>query len=316
MLNRRYLRIKTFQSLYAFWQSDSGSAARIEKELFNGVDRTYDLFLSLMLVFGELRHIAELRIEERKKKQLPTENDLNPNQRFVEHPILRKIATSERLRLEAEKRKVSWVGNHALFTALYKEVENHQIVTDYMKEPPLGFKRDQGFLVQLFTELIANHEALQEVFEARNIAWLEDLDLAASLVKRSLEQMSATDTGDLDMDLLTRDNKEDNDFVSLLFRKTIEHTEENEKAISEKSSNWESDRIALTDMVLMQMALTEVRTFDQIPMKVTMNEYIEIAKAYSTPKSKNFINGVLDKIFIEMKADGRINKVGRGLLES
>ena len=145
---------------------------------------------------------------------------------------------------------------------------------------------------------------------------MEDLDLAASLVKRSLEQMNASDADELDLDLLTRDNKEDHDFVSLLFRKTIEQTEENEKAISEKSSNWESDRIALTDMVLMQMALTEVRTFDQIPMKVTMNEYIEIAKAYSTPKSKNFINGVLDKLFAELKESGAIRKVGRGLLES
>jgi N utilization substance protein B len=316
MLSRRYLRIKAFQGLYAYWQSDDASAARIEKEILSGIDRTYDLYLSLLLIFGELRHVAELRAEERKKKHLPTAEDLNPNRRFLDNPLIRTIAESERLRLECEKRHVSWVGHHELFTGLYKELVQHELFTAYMAEEPMGFKRDQGFVIQIFTEIIANHEDLHEVFEARSIAWLEDLDLAAALVKRSLEQTRATDTGDLALSELVRDPKEDNEFVTTLFRKSIELGDEHEEAIAEKSSNWESDRIALTDMILMKMALTEVRWFEQIPVKVTMNEYIEIAKAYSTPKSKNFINGVLDKLFIEMKADGRIRKVGRGLLES
>ncbi|MBL7946839.1 MAG: transcription antitermination factor NusB [Flavobacteriales bacterium] len=316
MLNRRYLRIKAFQSLYAYWQSDNASAARIEKELFAGIERTYDLYLSLLLVFGELRHVAELVFEERKKKRLPTPEDLNPNRRFVDNPLVRILAESERLRLECEKRKISWVGHHELFTGMYRMLETNEAVKAYMASPESTFKKDQAFVVDLFSDLIANNEGLQEVIENRNIAWMEDLDLAASLVKRTLEQMRATDSADVFMNEIVRDPKEDQEFVSTLFRKTIQHAEEHEKAISEKSSNWESDRIALSDMILMQMALTEVREFDQIPVKVTMNEYIEIAKAYSTPKSKNFINGVLDKLFIEMRGDGRIRKVGRGLLES
>jgi transcription antitermination protein NusB len=316
MLNRRYLRIKAFQSLYAHWQSDNASAVRIEKELFAGIERTYDLYLSLLLVFGELRHVAELVFEERKKKRLPTPEDLNPNRRFVDNPLVRILAESERLRLECEKRKISWVGNHELFTGMYRMLETNEAVKAYMASPESTFKKDQAFVVELFSDLIANSEGLQEVIENRNIAWMEDLDLAASLVKRTLEQMRASDSADVFMNEIVRDPKEDQEFVSTLFRKTIQHAEEHEKAISEKSSNWESDRIALSDMILMQMALTEVREFDQIPVKVTMNEYIEIAKAYSTPKSKNFINGVLDKLFIEMRGDGRIRKVGRGLLES
>jgi N utilization substance protein B len=316
MLNRRYLRIKAFQSLYAYWQSDNASAARIEKDLFAGIERTYDLYLSLLLVFGELRHVAELVFEERKKKRLPTPEDLTPNRRFVDNPVVKSIAESERLRLECEKRKISWVGNHELFTGMYRMLETNEAVKAYMASSETTFKKDQAFVVELFSELIANSEALQEVYENRNIAWMEDLDLAASLVKRTLEQMRSTDSADVFMNEIVRDPKEDQEFVSTLFRKTIQHAEEHEKAISEKSSNWESDRIALSDMILMQMALTEVRVFDQIPVKVTMNEYIEIAKAYSTPKSKNFINGVLDKLFIEMRGDGRIRKVGRGLLES
>lgn len=316
MLNRRYLRIKAFQSLYAYWQSDNPSAARIEQELFTGIERTYDLYLSLLLVFGELRHVAELVFEERKKKRLPTPEDLDPNRRFVDNPLVLSIAQSERLRLDAEKRKLSWVGHHEVFTRLYRDAQNNEAYQAYMNEGAQGFKRDQAFVVQFFTDLIANNETLQEVFETRSIAWMEDLDLAAGLVKRTLEQMRATDSSDVFLNEISRDPKEDHEFVSTLFRKTVQFAEEHEKAISEKSSNWESDRIALSDMILMQMALTEVRIFDQIPVKVTMNEYIEIAKAYSTPKSKNFINGVLDKLFIEMRGDGRIRKVGRGLLES
>lgn len=316
MLNRRYLRIKVFQSLYAYWQSDSASAARIEKELFTSIERTYDLFLSLLLVFGELRHVAELRTEERKKKRLPTAEDLDPSRRFMDNPLLRMLAQSERLRLEAEKRKISWVGNHELFTKLYRELEASEEHQAYMNDAEPSFRKDQTYMVRLFSDRIANSESLQDVYEGRSIYWLEDLDLAAGMVKRVLEQVRESDTADIAVADLERDHKEESEFVSVLFRKAIELGDEHEKAIGEKASNWESDRIALSDMILMKMALTEVRCFEQIPVKVTLNEYIEIAKAYSTPKSKNFINGVLDKLFIEMRTDGRIRKVGRGLLES
>jgi N utilization substance protein B len=170
--------------------------------------------------------------------------------------------------------------------------------------------------MDLFIEHIANYGSLHDHYEAKSIYWLEDLDLAATLVKRALEQMSENGERDSFLADLTRDPKEEQEFVTTLLRRCIEFSDEHEKAIAEKASNWEADRIAYSDMILMKMALTEVRVFDQIPVKVTMNEYIEIAKAYSTPKSKGFINGVLDKLFIEMKADGRIRKVGRGLLES
>jgi N utilization substance protein B len=316
MLNRRYLRIKVFQSLYAFWQSDTASASRLEKELLQSIERTHDLFLSLLLVFGELRHNAELRLEERKNKRLPTKEDLDPNRRFLENTLLKALASSDRLRIEAERKRLSWVGNKELFTKILKEIEVSDLYKNYMNDPAPSYKKDQAFIIALFSDHIANNESLQDVFEGRSIYWLEDLDLAATLVKRGLEQMRENDQGDVLMADLQREPKEEVEFVTALYRKTIEYGAEHEKLIGAKASNWESDRIALADMILMKMALTEVRVFDQIPVKVTLNEYIEIAKSYSTPKSKNFINGVLDKIFIEMKADGRIRKVGRGLLES
>jgi N utilization substance protein B len=316
MLNRRYLRIKVFQSLYAYWQSDSASAARIEKEMLNSIDRTTDLFLALVQVFGELRHMSELRIEERRKKRLPTAEDLEPNLRFVQHPIVVAITENERLRTECEKRRVSWVGNTELFGRLLRDVEADDAFKAFLNDPAPTFRKDQNYLVRLFTDHIANSEALQEVFETRSIHWMEDMDLAAAMVKRTIEALKEEDVLLLQLDDLDRDVQEDLEFTRSLYRRSIELGDEHEAAIAAKASNWESDRIALSDMILMKMALAEVRSFDQIPIKVTLNEYIEVAKAYSTPKSKNFINGVLDKLFIEMRAEGLVHKVGRGLLES
>ena len=316
MLNRRYLRIKVYHSLYAYWQGDDASAAKPERELFQGIERVHDLYLSLLLVFGELRHVASLRMDDRRKKHLPTANDLDPSQRFLENAIVRAVTESKRIQAECDKRRLSWVGNHELFTGMYKGLEESEEFQKYMADPEPSFAKDRDFAAWLFDERIANDEHLQDLFETRSIHWMEDIDLAASLVKRAIEQLRERSNGDELLDALSTDLKEETDFVTTLFRKAIEMGGEHEEMIAAKASNWEADRIAYSDMILMKMALTEVRIFDQIPVKVTLNEYIEIAKAYSTPKSKNFINGVLDKIFIEMKADGRIVKVGRGLLES
>ena len=316
MLNRRYLRIKVYQALYAYGQGDHPSTAALEKELIQGIGRVQDLYLQLLLVFGELRHAAELRMEERKKKRLPTPDDLNPSRRFMDNPLVKAIAQSERLRAECEKRRLSWVGSMEVFTAMLRQLEESEEYKAYMAEAAPSFAKDRAFAVQLFSERIANSESLQDVFEGRSIYWLEDLDLAAGMLKRALEQWREGQDADQVLEALTLDPVEERSFVSELFRNSIALDAEHEALIAAKASNWDAERIATSDMILMKMALTEARVFDQIPVKVTLNEYIEIAKAYSTPKSKNFINGILDKLFAEMKADGSIHKVGRGLLES
>lgn len=316
MLSRRYLRIKVFHALYAYWQTDDASVVRTEKEMVGSIERITDLFLSLLQILPELRHVALLRMEDKRRKRLPTAQDLLPNMRFVDHPIMMALAGNERLRTECEKRKVSWVGNSELFVKLLREIEADEAHVAFLADAEPTFRKDQAYFVRLFTQHIANNDDLQEIFESRSIHWMEDLDLAAGMAKRTIESMRDDDKQHLDLDELAHDPKEDIDFARSLFRKSIEHGAEHEKAIAERASNWESDRIALSDMILMKMALAEARAFEQIPVKVTLNEYIEIAKAYSTPKSKNFINGVLDKLFAEMRADERIRKVGRGLLEN
>ncbi|MBP6391464.1 MAG: transcription antitermination protein NusB [Flavobacteriales bacterium] len=316
MLNRRYLRIKVYQSLYAFWQSDSNSAARIEKELFLSIERTFDLFVSLLLTFGEFRRLAEQRIEDRKLKHLPSASDLSASRKFVDGPLITGIASSALLEAEANKRRLGWMGQMEMFQRILKQFESDPAYQAYMAEPTLDPKREQQLLQHLFLEHTAHFEELHDIYEARSIYWLEDMDLACALVKRVLEGSRDAAAFDLAVVDVLRAPQEEHDFVSTLFRKCIEQGPEHEESIGEKAANWEADRIALSDMILMKMALTEVREFPEIPVKVTLNEYIEVAKAYSTPKSKNFINGILDKLFAEMKADGRIHKVGRGLLES
>ncbi|MCB9169290.1 MAG: transcription antitermination protein NusB [Flavobacteriales bacterium] len=316
MLNRRYLRIKAYQSLYAYWQSEEANAARIEKELLLSIDRTFDLYVALMLTFGELRHAAELRLEERRQKRLPSPEDLSPNRRFVDGPLLEAIVTSHVLKAEATRRRVDWTGDLDIFQKLLKAISADEAIERYMHLPSVTTRDEQQFLLHVFLEHIALFDPLHDLFETRSIYWLEDLDLACALVKRTLELARTPDQVEDAMREIMTHHQEERDFVSLLYRKTIELRQEHETAIAAKASNWELDRIAVSDMILMEMALTEARTFDQIPLKVTLNEYIEIAKAYSTPKSKNFINGILDRLFIEMKERGHIRKVGRGLLEN
>lgn len=314
MLNRRYLRIKVYQALYAFWQGEDASAARIEKELLLSIERTLDLNVQLLLLFGELRHLAGNRIMDRKQKRLPTEQDLNPNMRFVEDPVLTRLAESPRLMAEAAKRKLGWMGHGELIAKLYKQIEESPEYQAFMAGPPPTFNKSQAFVEKLFVDHIAQFEPLHDLSENRSIYWLEDLDLACSLVKRTISTMRPDDK-DLVLTDLDREPKEDHEFVTRLFRAAVEQGEVNEQAIGEKAANWDTERMAVSDMILMKMALAEVKTFEEIPTKVTMNEYIEIAKAYSTPKSKAFINGILDKLFIEGKEQGAIRKVGRGLLE-
>ncbi|MBP7516083.1 MAG: transcription antitermination protein NusB [Flavobacteriales bacterium] len=315
MLNRRYLRIKVYQALYAFWQSDGGSAAKVEKEMFLSIERTFDLYVQLMLLFGELHRIAGNRIMDRKQKHLPTAQDLAPNMRFVENTVLVLLSESKRLLLESEKRKLGWMGQGEMLNRMYKEFEESEAYKQYMAAPTAGFGKDQEVILRSFLDHISDFEPLHDYCETKSIYWLEDLDLACSLVKRSIETLKSGDT-ELALSDLDREPKEEREFVTTLFRKTIDLADEHEKEIGAKAANWEADRIALSDMILMKMALAEVKCFDQIPVKVTMNEYIEIAKAYSTPKSKNFINGILDKLFAEGRDSGVIRKVGRGLLEN
>lgn len=315
MLNRRHLRIKVLQALYAYFQSNEENYRRTENELFGAIDRIYDLYIYLMLTIPEVKAFADRKIEENKKKIRPTEEDLNPNTKFVDNIIISKIENSKKLIQISEENKINWIGDEKqeLFRKMFLAIRESETYFEHMNNGLKGFEADKQFLIDLFKIEIANFPLLYTYFEDESIHWLDDIDLACTMVLKSIKTMDDEEQEINIMDLY-KDEDDETEFTRELLRKTISMDKENEALIDELTKNWELDRIAKMDVILMKMAITEFQIFKTIPTKVTLNEYIEISKFYSTPKSNGFINGVLDKAIIKLQAEDKIVKIGRGLL--
>ncbi len=315
MLNRRHLRIKVLQALYAYFQSDEENYRRTEKELFDAIDRIYDLYIYLLLAIPEVKVFAERRIDENKKKIRPTEEDLNPNLKFVNNSIIRKIEESSKLRTISEENKVNWIGDEKqeIFRKMFLHIRESETYFEHMNNGVDGFEADKQFLIDLFKVEIANFPLLYNYFEEMSIHWLDDIDLACTMVLKTIKTIDAESDELVILDLY-KDEEDEREFTRELLRKTISMDKENEALIDELTKNWELDRIAKMDVILMKMAITEFQVFKTIPTKVTLNEYIEISKFYSTPKSNGFINGVLDKAILRLQEEKKIVKIGRGLL--
>lgn len=302
------------QALYAYFQSDEENYRRTENELMQAVEKIYDLYIYLLLTFSELKSIAENRIEENKKKILPSEDDLHPNMKFVNNAIIALLEDDRELRRISEERKVNWVGDehHEMFRKMFLQVKDSETFIDHMNNGMEGFEEDKQFAIDLFKTEIANFPLLYNYFEEKSIHWLDDIDLACSMVLKTIKSIEEGQMIDI-LPLYKKDDDEQ-EFIRELLRKTISMDKENEALIDDLTKNWELDRIAKMDIILMKMAITELQIFSNIPTKVTLNEYIEISKFYSTPKSNGFINGILDKAIERLQKEKKIVKIGRGLI--
>ena len=314
MLNRRHLRIKVLQALYAFFQNDQEDFAKTEKHLMTNVNKIYDLYLLLLMSFEELKIIALDRIEENKKKLRPTEEDLNPNRKWIDNAVVAFLENNKEIKNEAEYRNISWEGaeNKEMFRKMFLAAREGETFFSFLNNEISGEEEDKTFAIEVFKEEIANNDLLQTSFEEESIHWIDDLDLTCSMVIKTIKGFK---DGSMEILPLYKDEKDEVAFVKDLMRKTIALEKENESLIDELTKNWELDRIAKMDVILMKMALTEMQIFPNIPTKVTLNEYIEISKFYSTPKSNAFINGILDKAITKLTAEGKIVKSGRGLMK-
>lgn len=312
MLNRRYLRIKTMQTLYSYFQQDKADIGFYEKELFKSLDKIYDLYVYVLALFNDIHHTAHLVIEENKNKRLPSKEDLEPNLKFINNSLLVALSHSSELKKELANRKISWQNDFDLVRKLYTELRATEIYKAYMAAPEQSVKEDKQFLISVATEFLYEHELLNHLFEEKNMHWADDTFGAFSMVSRTFEAYSS---GTLHLQPLYKDAEDDKNFISVLFRKTIAGDKEYETLIDQKTKNWELDRIASMDILLMKMAIAEFLNVSNVPVKVSLNEYIDISKEYSTPNSKTFINGVLDKIIAELKQGNKIQKTGRGLME-
>jgi N utilization substance protein B len=287
--------------------------ARKEKELLKSIDNIYDLYIYLLLLFKEIRFTADRLIEERKKKRLPTPGDLSPNLRFIYNPVILKIVNSEALAKQKNDRKIGWTAEEdSLVKGLYTKIVASPEYAAYMADTEMTFEKEKKFMITVYKKMLSDNDALKQHLFEKNIHWASDYMLANICLVKTIESLNENAELEL-MPVYKADD--DKDFMIELFRKTVLSDTANIKLIGDKISNWEPDRIATMDFILMKMALTEVMNFKSIPIKVTLNEYIEISKLYSSPKSNTFINGILDAIVKDLKKSNRVVKTGRGLLE-
>ncbi len=314
MLNRRHLRIKVLHILYAFAQSNNNNLALAEKELMHSIEKMYDLYIYYLTMFDSFTHFAELKIEEGKKKIFPKEEDLNPNMKFVNNRFIRLLKENKSIKNASLERKINWSSDveQDILYKLFNYILTTDIYKEYMEADGQSFEEDRAFVIKLFKKEICNFELLLHFIEEKSIYWQDDIDLVCSMVIKTLKRFKSP--ADIDVEILPLFKDDEEEFVKTLLRKTLNNLNENFETIAKYTQNWEADRIALIDRLLMSIALTEAKNFPYIPIKVTLNEYIDISKYYSTPKSSTFINGILDKMFTDLQKEGAIKKVGRGMV--
>lgn len=315
MLSRRHIRIKVFQILYAYFNSPEKNVSKSEKELVHSLNKVYDLYLYLLTSFENIRNFAEKKMDAAKLKNRPKEEDLNPNLKFINNKVFHLLSINKQLDKICSEKKINWVQDDQkdVVENIWHNLRKSDMYKDYMADRINHLKEDRDFAVSIFKEYIINNELLQDLFEDKSVYWNDDLDLVAQAVISTIKMFDEDSDEFVEILSLYKD-EDDERFARKLLNVTCRHENESVKLIDKYTQNWEVDRIALTDIILMKMALAEVQEFSSIPVKVTLNEYIEISKFYSTPKSNTFINGVLDKSFDDLKTNEKVKKIGRGLI--
>ena len=314
MLNRRHIRVKVMQTLYAYKGGESDDFTKDQKFLLFSIDNMYNLYLLLISLLLEVQKRAEDDLQKKQKKHLATKEDKDPNKKFVNNQLLKSLRDNLRLKDQLDTYKITnWKFDSEYVDVIFKEITKSDLYKDYMQTRVSDFKEDKDFIVDVFKDIIAPNEKLYEYLEDKNLTWLDDLPTVNTTILKLLRKVKVTSAEGYFTPKLYKDS-EDQKFAIDLFKKTLLNRSLINKEIEMKTKNWDSDRIANVDYVLLQMAISELHNFPSIPVKVTINEYLEIAKEYSTPKSSIFINGILDKLVKEYDADGRLNKIGRGLL--
>ncbi|WP_341220796.1 transcription antitermination factor NusB [Polaribacter atrinae] len=312
MINRRHIRVKVMQSVYAMLHSYNDDIIKEEKFLKHSILKMYDLYVLNLQLLVEVQKLAAKKIALSKKKILATKEDLNPNNKFLNNKLINTIAESVSIEGYVELNDVrNWEENDEYVKIIFEKLQNSDLYKKYLSTEEDSYKVDKAFVIDFFKEIIAPDEKLGEYFEDTTISWSDDIPFVNTWVVKTLSKQKENTIFVLGK--LYKD-KDDEDFVSKMFKKTVLNNTEYESIIEEKTPNWETDRIADIDMILIKMAVSEFLNFHSIPTRVTINEYIEISKDYSTEKSSYFINGVLDKISKEFIESKRIVKIGRGLL--
>lgn len=300
-------------ALYAFNRREDENLAQAESELMFSIDKTYDLYHYLLLLVLEVADIAQDKIDQALQKRIPTPEDLNPQRQFIDNRVIDQLRKNLEFNKYVSSRKLSWANYPHIPRLLYNKMIAWDIYEEYIKSENSNYLSDKKFVIKLVTMLFAASEDLESNLEEQSIYWNDDMEYISAMIEKTLKKFKA-DSGENAPMMPLFKNQEDEEFVKILFRKAVMHQKKCSGLIDKNTTNWEVERIALMDILVMQLAITEILEFPEIPVKVTLNEYIEIAKYYCTSKSSTFVNGILDNIVKEIREAGLFNKSGRGLV--
>lgn len=314
MVNRRHIRVKVMQSIYAMHQNGSDDIEKEEKFLFHSIDAIQDLYLIMLSSLIEICKKETIFLHKSSQKHLATPQERKPNEKFVKNAIFQILADNNSLSIALENRKINnWTLNDDFILLLLNDIKESKLYVKYISNSINKFEEDKDFIVNLFEEVIVPNEKLYDYLEDNKLTWVDDIPVVNTQIIKQLKALKPVEEGNFRVPKLFKDN-EDRDFVKDLFRKTILNEKELAKEYNDKTPNWDSDRIAEIDTIILKMAICEFLKFPSIPVKVTLNEYLEVAKEYSTPKSSIFINGILDNLVKELETSNRFIKAGRGLM--
>ena len=315
MLTRRHIRVKVMQSIYALIQSKDDSLQKQEKFLKVSIENTYTLYLLWLSLFVEIQKRAADQISLSANKYISDKKNEFPNpKKFIQNRLLLQIVENKTLEEEISHRKLdNWYLNEEYVKLIYKEILESEVYQEYMSTPESDYAADKELVLNLFKNIIAPNEKIYDYFEDDKLTWVDDIPIVNTFVLKHLKKVKQVHPESYFLPSLLKDD-EDMTFAMQLLSRTLLKNDALEKEIEGKTPNWDKDRIAGIDSILLKMAICELLHFPSIPERVTINEYLEIAKEYSTPKSSIFINGILDKLTKEYKSEGKLNKMGRGLL--
>lgn len=309
MLSRRHIRVKVMQSLYSYLSTKVNEMSVAERAMLKHFDEVVELKLLIISLWIQLVKHADNFYEEGKKKHLPTALDLNPNTRFVDNDIITSVRSNLDLMDKVARVSGTWIKNdHDIVHKLFKELYQSDLYQKYIANENKDVEVDKKFIINALNDYILKNELVHHIFEERSIYWVDDLPFIAAIIFGDIKEDKSMDTKGAFKD------SSDKEFALKLFRNTINNNEDYEQIIIKFARNWEIDRIAKMDQLFLKMAFAEILSMPELPVKVSMNEYIEIAKYYSTAKSKLFVNGLLDNFVKTYTREGKIKKTGRGLV--
>ena len=307
MINRVLIRLKIVQIVYAFYQNGGKNLDTAEKELFFSLSKAYDMYNYLLLLMVEITKQAERKQSAAKNKLLPTEEELHPNTKFVDNRFIAQLEVNKQLLEFSETQKKTWENESEFVKRLCEVIMNSDIYKEYMECATSSYEEDRELWRKIYKRIIFNNYELDQVLEDQSLYWNDDKEIVDTFVLKTIKRFEEENGADQPLLPEFKDD-EDQDFARRLFRRSILNAEYYRHLISENTRNWDLDRVALMDIIIMQIALAEILSFPNIPISVTFNEYVEIAKLYSTPKSGSFINGTLDGIVKALKEENKLTK--------